>query len=318
MILIVSTVADAATDAVIHALSAKGASYYRVNTEDYPFDRTITVEYESEAPTALVLSGTAVQPKSIWYRRVRSAPVPPTMQPGIYDFCIRENRAALIGGVLTQSARWMNHPTAVWGAEFKPYQLRVAQHVGLRIPKTVVSNDPESIRRAFHKFGPLIVKPVRSGYVEQGGEAFSIFTSKMTYQHLDELESAKLAPSIYQEWIRKEVDVRVTIVGNQVFAAAIHSQTDPDAIVDWRQTKNPQLPHSRLELPSDLVNLLREFQRRLGLTFGCIDMVLTPAGEYIFLEVNPGGQWLWLDDQLDLGISASVADWLHSEGTCAI
>jgi len=310
-ILIVSTVADTATDTVVQSLIARRVAHQRINTEDFPFERALTLDYQAEGQTSIAIGGSTVkQTRSIWYRRVRSPAKPERMDPGIYDFCLRENRAALLGGLLTQSTRWMSHPAAVWRAEFKPYQLRIAQEVGLRIPKTIVSNDPDAIRRAFRDFGPLIVKPTRSGHFHQAGEEFSIFTSRVTVEHLAELDAAKWAPSIYQEWISKRYDIRVTCVGSRVFAAAIHSQTDPAAAVDWRQTVNAGLPHSPIELPAPLVEQLQRLLRRLDLAFGCLDLVLTPDNEYVFLEVNPSGQWLWLDDQLNFGISDTVAEWL--------
>jgi len=307
---IISTVADSATDAVVQSLAARGLALRRINTEDFPFERTLTLDYQVEGKTSIAICGNPTAPTSIWYRRLRSPPRPEGMESGIYDFCLRESRAAMVGGLLTQSARWMNGPAAVWRAEFKPYQLRIAQEVGLRIPKTIVSNDPESIRRAYREFGPLIVKPTRSGHFHQGGEEFAIYTSRVTQDHLGELEAARWAPSIYQELIPKIYDIRVTSVGPRLFAAAIHSQTDPAATVDWRQTTNPALPHSRIDLPAALVDQLRRLMLNLDLSFGCLDLVLTPDNEYVFLEVNASGQWLWLDDQLNLGISDAVADWL--------
>jgi glutathione synthase/RimK-type ligase-like ATP-grasp enzyme len=99
-------------------------------------------------------------------------------------------------------------------------------------------------------------------------------------------------------------------VGEEVFAAAIYSQTDPAALVDWRQTENPELPHHHTTIPDALADRLRELLRMLGLSFGAIDLVKTPEDDYVFLEVNPSGQWLWLDDKLDLGITRAVATWL--------
>jgi len=309
-ILIVSTVADTATDMVVQSLTARGVAHQRINTEDFPFERALTLDYQLDGKTSIAICGSILESQSIWYRRLRSPARPESMDPGIYDFCLRENRAALLGGLLTQSARWMSHPAAVWRAEFKPYQLQIARQVGLRIPKTIVSNDPEAIRRAVRDFGPLIVKPTRSGYFHQEGQEFSIFTSRVTSEDLEDLDAAKWTPSIYQEWIPKHYDIRVTCVGSRVFSAAIHSQTDPAAAIDWRQTVNPGLPHSPIELPAALIEQIQRLLRYLDLTFGCLDFVLTPDNEYVFLEVNPSGQWLWLDDQLNLGISDTVAEWL--------
>ena len=309
-VLIISTVVDAATNEVVRILGERGADVMRVNSEDLPFDGSLSIDYQSALGTTLEYNGKNITSTAIWYRRVRTPPKPEGMDSGIYDFCLRESRAAMLGGLMTQRARWMNHPAAVWRAEFKLFQLRAAQEVELKIPKTLVSNDPVAIARAQAQFGGMIVKPARSGHFWQGGEEYAIFTSALTLEHLDSLDDARWTPSIYQELVPKEVDVRVTFVGGKFFAAAIHSQTDPAAAVDWRKTENAGLPHSRIELPDLMLERLQRLMTLLGLEFGCIDLVKTPRGEYVFLEVNPSGQWLWLDDQLDLGISVAVADWL--------
>ena len=96
----------------------------------------------------------------------------------------------------------------------------------LSIPRTLVSNDPIAIRKAFDDFGSMIVKPARTGHVVHSGDEYSIFTSRVLREHLDHLESARYSPAIYQELVPKKHDLRVTIVGHQVFAAAIDSQSD--------------------------------------------------------------------------------------------
>src|SRR5690348_11988485 len=144
-ILIISTAVDVATDVVVEILNQRGAKAVRVNTEDLPFDGSLNIDYRSSRAALLEFSGRKVCPRSIWYRRLRTPPKPKGMDEGIYDFCLRENRAGLVGGLLTQQVRWMNHPSAVWQAELKPYQLQVAQMVGLAIPPTLISNDPGAI-----------------------------------------------------------------------------------------------------------------------------------------------------------------------------
>lgn len=309
-VLIISTVADVATDHVIGFLSEWGIAHRRVNTEEFPFNASLTLDFQEPDRTSLSFCGIELPPSAIWYRRMRSPAMPDGMDPGIYEFCLRENRAALLGGLQSQQARWMSKPAAVWQAEFKPYQLQIAKQVGLRIPRTIISNDPVDIRTAYDAFGPLIVKPARSGHFLEGGKEFSIFTSLMALSDLEKLHDAKWSPSIYQEHIKKIYDIRVTVVGSKLYAVAIHSQTDPEASVDWRRTANPELPHSVIELPPLVATQLRALMGLLNLEFGCIDMILSEQGEYVFLEVNPSGQWLWLDDQLGLGISEAVASWL--------
>jgi len=310
-VLIVSTVADIATDYVVRGLVRAGVRHHRINTEEFPFSRTLALSLDGNKTTSLSLDGQEQpQPSAIWYRRVRSPACPPNMDHGVYEFCLQENRAALLGSLVSCDTRWMSHPANVWHAELKPYQLQVAKQLGLRIPQTLVTNDPNSIRAAFHSFGSMIVKPCRSGYAVVDGEERAIYTSRLLAEHLEFLEEARLSPAIYQEHIPKRVDIRATVVGSQIFAAAIDSQSDPAAAVDWRHTTNPNLPHVPIELPVQVQACLHSLMSKLGLTFGAIDLVQTPDGEFVFLEVNPNGQWLWIDDQLNLGITEAIVAWL--------
>jgi glutathione synthase/RimK-type ligase-like ATP-grasp enzyme len=316
-VLIVSTIADVATDEVAAKLSDRGVSFLRINTENYPLSGTLSTTL-TPAPEHSVVSEFDQRqfssPVSVWYRRMRTPSRPDDMDSGVYEFCLQENRAALLGSILSASARWMSHPQAVWLAENKPYQLSLASSLGLRIPRTLISNDPVTIQETFSRFSQMIVKPVRSGHFVRDGKEYSVFTSRVLSSHLENIESARLAPSIYQELIPKKFDIRVTIVGRRLFAVAIDSQSDPDAMVDWRKTTNAKLPHYPLTLPIEIEKHLLNFMQLLGLTFGAIDMIQTPDGEFVFLEVNPSGQWLWIDDILSLGISDAVADWLAGEG----
>jgi glutathione synthase/RimK-type ligase-like ATP-grasp enzyme len=311
-VLIVSTIADVATDDVVRCLAAREIPHVRINTEDYPFSRTLTYRPSKTIEEGWLLSdGERIPiPTAVWYRRLRTPAKPADMDEGIYHFCLEENRAAFLGSIMALNARWMSRPTAVWQAEYKPFQLALASKLGLSIPQTIITNDPEAIRTAFHEFGNMIIKPARSGHVVHNAKEFAVYTSRVLKDHLDELESARLSPSIYQELIPKRFDVRVTIVGRKIFAAAIDSQSEPSAVIDWRCTINPYLPHHRITLPERIADQLFRLMDALHLAFGAIDLIQTPSGDYLFLEVNPNGQWLWLDDMLDFGISDSIAEWL--------
>ena len=310
-VLIVSTVADIATDYVVRGLAAAGVSHHRVNTEELPFARTLTFGLSDNDTSSLALDGVKQPaPSAAWYRRVRSPMRPPQMDKGVYEFCLQENRSALLGSLASCDTRWMSHPANVWRAELKPFQLHAAKELGLRIPRTLVTNDPSAIRSAYHSFGPMVIKACRSGYAVVDGEERSIYTSRLLAEHLDFVEEARWSPSIYQELVPKRFDIRATIVGTRIFAAAIDSQTDPAAAVDWRHTVNPDLHHRRVELPRQVQDRLLALMSKLGLTFGAVDLVQTPGDEFVFLEVNPNGQWLWIDDQLGFGISDAIAAWL--------
>jgi glutathione synthase/RimK-type ligase-like ATP-grasp enzyme len=319
-VLIVSTILDSSTDAVVAALGSKGCRVTRVNTETLPFGATIGFAIDEASTSVAFGPEVGVHPdhhdySAVWYRRIRVPEKPAEMHEGIYDFCLRESRSALLGSILALGGRVMSPPASVWAAEYKPYQLAAARAVGMHVPATLITNDPTQIRAAFHRFnGKMVAKPVRTGFVDLGSEQRAIFTNAVAERDLDDLRSATLSPAIFQQLVPKKCDVRVTVVGRRMFVAEIDSQTDEAAKIDWRRTNNPKLPHRRGELPSGLRERVLALMDRLCLSFGALDFVRSADGDdYFFLEINPNGQWLWLDDMLGFDITGSVADWLTEE-----
>jgi glutathione synthase/RimK-type ligase-like ATP-grasp enzyme len=116
---------------------------------------------------------------------------------------------------------------------------------------------------------------------------------------------------IFQEYVPARFDVRVTVVGDRIFAAAIHSQ-DTQYLVDFCIDMNRAKvePH---DLPTDVATRLAEFMQRLGLVYGANDMRLTPDGRYVFLEVNPAGQWLFIEGRTGQPITTAVAETLAGQ-----
>ena len=305
---------DVATDAVIEELSRLGTPFLRINTEDFPFAGRISYKPGVEDQRLFARTHGEDRFRSIWYRRVRIPARPPNMDSGIYEFCVRETRNALLGGVLGQSSRWMSPPAAIWRAEFKAYQLELAAELGIDTPKTLISNVPADIRDFYQDCkGQMIAKPVRSGHMVQDGIDHAVYTTKINATDLASLDDASNSPTIFQELLPKRYDVRVTVVGRRIFAAAIDSQADPNASIDWRRTLNPQLPHHAITLPKRVRTQICGLMDALDLQYGALDYVLTPEGQFVFLEINPNGQWLWLDDMLSLGITSAIAEWLTKE-----
>lgn len=124
--------------------------------------------------------------------------------------------------------------------------------------------------------------------------------------------SLKLAPVIYQELVPKRFDIRVTVVHQDLFAVAIDSQKLEAAAIDWRRADTDTLEHYTHTLPSDVAEACLMLMKVLGLNYGAIDLVLTPDDKYLFLEINPNGQWVWMEDRLGLPISEAIATWLFN------
>jgi len=323
-VLILSTRFDVATDAVVAQLAMIGTDVVRVNTEDFPFETQISIDLpdgavDGEFSLHDIRTNGAFRPSSVWLRRLRLPPLLDGMEQGAYEFAAREARSALLGLGFVSGAPTMNPTAEGWAAENKVYQLSVARDVGLDVPPTVITNSPDRVRRAFSDYqGQMVVKAVRSGYAELDRGPVAVYTRQVLDEHLASIESVRLAPSIYQPLLKKRTDVRVTIVGNRLWAAEIHSQSDPHAAIDWRRTERPDLLHTALALPEGVCRGLMVLMKRLGLVFGAIDLVRTPENRFVFLEVNPSGQWLWLESSLEFPISRSIAEWLTQPGMAGV
>ena len=248
--------------------------------------------------------------KSVWYRRNVAPNLPEDMDPGTRDFCERETRAFLEGTLLAlPTVRWLSSPQAIWRAEHKPFQLAVAAQLGFTLPHTIVTNDQKATLD-FAQGRRLVGKAVHSGYIAGSDGNQAIFTSAISAGDLEDLSGLMFAPVTFQEKVEKLSDIRVTVVGAEVFAAEILSQGRESSKVDWRATDDPNLEHRMHELPPAVAHRCRRLVSHLGLSFGAIDFALNADGSYVFFEINPNGEWLWLEDLLDIPISDSIAAWL--------
>lgn len=316
-VLVVSTTHDLTTDAVVRVLAGRGVRCTRLNAEDFPFEAGMSDAIGLDGGARLRVPGrdetVFADVTSVWYRRVRAPTPPDGMERGVYEFCAREARSALLGLLLVHPARVMSPPDRIWVAEHKLVQLHLAQRLGLAVPPTVVTNDPAEVSRAFDSFGgAMAAKALRMGFVEDADAQRAIYTSRVLREHLEEVGSAKWSPAIYQRIVPKKVDVRVTVVGGHLFVAEIDVLEKGN--LDWRAAPSKDLRHTRGTIPSGVADALVALVEQLGLRFGAIDLIRTPSDEYVFLEINPSGQWLWLDDALGLGITESVANWLAGAG----
>jgi hypothetical protein len=312
-VLLVTASYDFAAEYVARELSNLGQPFFRLNTDEFP--EAVQVTLLPGAPPAFESNGHTISGnslKSVWYRRHVSPSLPPELELGHKDFCERESRACLNGALRTISTnRWLSRPDAIYAAECKPYQLALANEAGLPTPSTIVTNRPEIVRD-FARGRRVIAKAVSSGYIRGETGLQAIFTSQVKAADLDDLSGLGLAPVIFQELIEKRSDIRVTVVGESVFAAEILSQDDSSSSLDWRATKDPNLSHRRHDLPQEIVAACFKMLQLLGLSFGAFDFALTPNGEYVFFEVNPNGEWVWIEDLLEYPIASSIAAWLAS------
>jgi glutathione synthase/RimK-type ligase-like ATP-grasp enzyme len=202
-------------------------------------------------------------------------------------------------------------------ADNKPLQLKWASEVGLRVPRTLVTNDEAAVRRFAGECVDGFVAKTLSSFVITGGDGRerAVYTRVVRDDDLQDMGGLRLSPMQFQELVPKACDVRCTVVGTAVFTAALETPLLENGCVDWRiegqALADAWEPHV---LPPDAEGAVLSLLDRFGLNYGAIDMILTPDGEYVFLEVNPAGEFLWLDDVGSVAISEAVAGVLVGEG----
>jgi glutathione synthase/RimK-type ligase-like ATP-grasp enzyme len=154
----------------------------------------------------------------------------------------------------------------------------------------------------------MVVKPLYLGFLDDPGDPQVIYTTVVSQDDMAEIATAAHAPSIYQERLDKRFDVRVTVVGEALFSAGIDASALPRNIPDWRFLPLSELRHFAFPLSPEMKVKCIELVRVLGLDFGAIDLAVDVNGRVHFLEINPNGQWVWIEKILGFPISAAIVD----------
>jgi hypothetical protein len=300
MLLILTNSKDVTADYLTERLEAEGVGRLRFDTDDsLPKTRFI---YEDGSPV-LEVDGRPYQPSrftNVWYRR------PERLRGDLLDdtpegrFVYGEWAEALEGffGHIPHE-RWMNHPSRNVCASHKIEQLTTARTFGFRIPDTLVTQDERKLRTFFSKHcGKVIVKPLASGHVERpDGQVDSlVYTNQVRESDLATLDDLPASPTLFQEYIEKSLDVRITAVDGHIHAVTLAAR-EPDGTqrCDVRRNNMEDVKYEEIVLPGDIAQKVRILMRRYGLRFAAIDMAIGKDRMWYFLEVNPNGQWAWLD-----------------------
>lgn len=319
MILVLSNKMDITTDVVIHQLRRRGLSFFRWNADDLLASHSLTFELGECGVTQLVLQaeGRTVDIMNdvsvVWYRRPNKVTAHSLVtRESMIEFSVREG-SALLQNIwqLLSDRMWINAPSANIQFSNKLYQLRFAKELGFRVPATIVTTNKCTVREFADAHDKIIAKALSAGYVRENGREKLLYTQLLDEKALVTLEGLEYCPTQFQEYIPKKLELRVTVVGDKIHACAIKSQESSRTMVDWRRYDFDNVPHYAYDLPEELKGRLLEFMRRAGLIFGAFDFVVTPEDEYYFLEVNPNGQWYWIEKMTELPITESLVDQLE-------
>jgi glutathione synthase/RimK-type ligase-like ATP-grasp enzyme len=209
-----------------------------------------------------------------------------------------------------QNKKWIDDFWKVQNAEDKIYQLKLASEIGFHVPDTLITSDPIRVKNFYeqHKQN-IVVKLLSSGPMIDK----VLFTKRIEKADLRMLDSLKMSPSIFQECIQKAFELRITVAGDKIFTTKIFSQEDEQTSVDWRtkpKLNDFEVKMEPFTLPTNVESSIKSFMRNIGLRFGCIDMIVTPKNEYVFLEINPNGQWYFVQLRTGAEIAKAIADLL--------
>jgi glutathione synthase/RimK-type ligase-like ATP-grasp enzyme len=187
-------------------------------------------------------------------------------------------------------------------AEYKPAQLRAAGEVGFAVPPTIVTNRLDDARTFFEAHGVVVYKPMWPTKYQVGGELQTVWVRAVRLDELD--ESVRGTAHLFQARVDKSADVRVTVVGDDVFCVRIDSP-----LTDWRERYDAIERYSVIEPPAGLDTMLRTYLDRFGLYYGCFDFGVDALdGTWWFYECNPAGEWGWIAHETGLPIAAAFAD----------
>lgn len=306
MILIITHKTDFTADFVINKLNHQKIKYKRFNCEDLlltPFNVKIDGSFKYS-----ILDQSDYN--SVWFRRTK-LPEINNLSCENKLYILNETESFCKNLFSTISAKWLSQPDAIYRAENKILQLKLAQKLGFSIPATIITNSKSDLAEFYEKnHKNIIIKPISQTRIQYKENPAFIFTNVVPDKYIKEIDKFDLTPCIFQENIFKEYEIRVTVVDEKVFAAKVFSQEDNETKTDWRKKK---LNFHKTTLPEEIENLCIQLVKKLDLSFGAIDLIKTPDGGYVFLEINPNGQWAWIESQTEQKISDAIIKFLINE-----
>ena len=301
---------------VARAVERRGGRAIRFDTDRYPTEVRLTSYYGAGDEERLTLANDEGEfdlreVTAVWHRRLNfGARLPHTLDRQLRHASLTETRAAAQGMLASLDAFRMDAVQHIRHAENKQLQLQAARALGLRIPRTLTTNDPASVAAFAESCGGGIVTKMLSSFaVYEGGQELVVFTNPVRPEDLADLSGLSLCPATFQEAIPKALELRATIVGERVMTASIDSQSSARAAHDWRRDGLRMVEDWRpYELPREVEVKLLRLMDYFGLNYGAADFIVTPDGGHVFLEVNPVGEFFWLERHPGLPVSEAIAD----------
>lgn len=294
---------DYATDYLIYQMQNRDIPYLRINSEDIV---NLSISFRPKGSIIVAIKDVLYElneVKTVYFRRAPTV-FPNALHVADTSFLNRERKEFFEGIYLGLQARWINPIYSTYIAERKLYQLKIASQLGFRIPRTIVTNNPNHLTAFAEELSKnVVIKPISHGLQVSEDGTFSIYTSEI--RNFDFCSDQRLfeAPVLVQEKVDNHCDLRVTVIDNNFFAVEVIKRNSSE--VDWRKP-TIEKTYKIHKLPDRIKAQIERLHRKLNLVYSAIDFILTPKNEYVFLETNPAGEWVWLEKELGLPISETL------------
>lgn len=329
-VLIISHGGDLHADLVAAILAERGHAPFRINLDAFPRDYQLCQRLHdghASARLRLLPDGEWLDLRhvgAVWLRKpAEYAYASADLAPQERAYAKLETEQAIFSVLHALDCYWISHPLALRGAKWKGEQLARAARMGFRVPATVITNVPDDVRALRAAVGgPIIFKamstPTLAADAVDGADRVShgIGTTVLDDAMLDSLDAVSELSCQFQEYIAKQYELRVTVIGKQLFAARLYSQDDARTAIDSRDMSAP-IRYEAATLPDEVRQRCLAFVHSYGLEYGALDLIVTPEGEYVFLENNPVGQFLYVQQLVPtLPLLETMADALIEGAVC--
>jgi glutathione synthase/RimK-type ligase-like ATP-grasp enzyme len=316
MILILTDKDDVHAEAVIAHLKRLQAPYVRLNQDVESLLQTkMTYDLHTWSVQAEAGAFTSLQITAVWLRKSYVQTTLERNGDTSPDFKLWKSEwNKTLQGLYSclEAARWFTPFREVFRAENKYLQMKVAADCGFQLPATVISNNKTDLLAFAEQYQRVALKLMHQDvYRMEDGSFKGLYTNVLTPQDLASFKEEEENTVVLQQYVEKQYEVRYTVVGDKHFVARIDSQVSDISRTDWRRYDLKTTPYTEIEPPEAIRRQVEEFMRRAELNYGGLDFIVDETGQWVFLEINALGQYLWIEDLTGMPISEAIAHWLH-------
>ncbi|MFI5839470.1 ATP-grasp ribosomal peptide maturase [Catenuloplanes sp. NPDC051500] len=299
---------DTTADMVVDVLNRRGAPVFRCDTAEFPTRLQLAARPAGRSWRGTLASSrrevALEEISAVYYRRPTHFELDHMMSDAERAWAADEARHGFGGVISALACRWVNHPADNTAAAMKPVQLAAAGAVGLAVPDTLVTNDPDAAAAFLEEHPDGVVNKALSG--SPGITGHALFTRAVTLADIT-ATSVSATAHLLQARVKRDYEVRLTIANGRLFAARADAIPGCEMPLDGRAEPDA-VTYTPIDVPCSIEDRVHRLMDRLRLRFGAADFIVTPDGEWLFLEINPNGQWGWIQHATGQPIAEAIAD----------